>query len=437
MKLTMNNFRYLFSAKTTLLLLSTLLATSVVAQDAAGNQEEKNSFVYQREEFHERGGLPNTFYKIANQRQVKIAYIGGSITEASEGWRSLTFSWFRLNYPQTAFYEINATIGGTGSNLGVFRLERDVLEHDPDLIFVEFAVNDGGPREKVLRSVDGMIRKIRKDNPQTDICLVYTAAEVHIKKLVKGELKPAVIAMEELADYYQLPSIDMGVEIAKLYLEEKLVLVADPSENANTIVFTQDHTHPLKESGHPIYAATVVKYLEQMSKTAKSVNYSLPAPYVDDSWENATMVDISSTELSGTWHEVDEDQEIAAKFGRFMPVIYKGAPGSTMRFTFEGNVLGFYDVVGPKTGIIEITVDGQTQEKFRFDQWCDNYRKSNFFIPDLEEGIHEVEVKVTDQSVDKAQILSKKKITITDPTRYDGTSWFPANVMIVGKLLDQ
>ena len=30
-----------------------------------------------------------------------------------------------------------------GDNLSVFRLERDVLVRKPDLLFVEFAVNDG------------------------------------------------------------------------------------------------------------------------------------------------------------------------------------------------------------------------------------------------------------------------------------------------------
>ena len=43
------------------------------------------------EESHIRAGLPNFFNKILSGHPVRIAYIGGSITEAKDGWRDLTF----------------------------------------------------------------------------------------------------------------------------------------------------------------------------------------------------------------------------------------------------------------------------------------------------------------------------------------------------------
>lgn len=48
------------------------------------------------EEFHQRDGLFNIFHKISTQRQIRIAYFGGSITVASEGWRDLAFIGFAL-----------------------------------------------------------------------------------------------------------------------------------------------------------------------------------------------------------------------------------------------------------------------------------------------------------------------------------------------------
>lgn len=64
----------------------------------------EKSLLSKLEESHRRDGLPNIFHKISTQWQIKIAYMGGSITAASEGWRDLTFNWFRINYPQTALY---------------------------------------------------------------------------------------------------------------------------------------------------------------------------------------------------------------------------------------------------------------------------------------------------------------------------------------------
>ena len=131
------------------------------------SQIKKAESIKNLKEFHERKGLPNFYNKIKTSRQVRIAYFGGSITAAESGWRELSFDWFRLKFPQTAFYQINAAIGGTGSNLGVFRMEKDVLNGKPDLIFVEFAVNDAGQsREKILKSMEGIIRKCWKGLPK-------------------------------------------------------------------------------------------------------------------------------------------------------------------------------------------------------------------------------------------------------------------------------
>lgn len=409
-----------------------LLCFSLPAQEKPG----KNAPVFKMQEFHQRGGLPNVFYKIKTQRQVRIGYIGGSITEAKDGWRDLTFSWFRLNFPKTAFYQVNATIGGTGSDLGVFRMEHDVFTGKPDLLFVEFAVNDDGfTRENVLRSMEGLIRKTWAAFPNTDICFIYTTAEKFCPDLVNGKPQSASQAMEELAEYYGIPSIHVGMEIARLYAQGKLILSGDPAENAHTIVFTKDHTHPLPESGHPLYGSLIAKYLEKMSKKADEKKHLLPSPYTTDNWQTAQMVDISQTELQGKWTKLPANNPIVQQFSEFMPTVYQAKPGSSMYFKFKGSVLGFYDCVGPGTGVIEISVDGKKQEKYRFDQYCSSFRKNCFFVDGLSDGPHEVEVSVPGTKIDKAAILSKKEISIEDPAKYEGLDWFPANVMIVGELL--
>lgn len=56
---------------------------SVTAQETKHEKVD----VFKMKEFQIRDGLPNVFYKIETQRQVRIGYIGGSITEATEGWR--------------------------------------------------------------------------------------------------------------------------------------------------------------------------------------------------------------------------------------------------------------------------------------------------------------------------------------------------------------
>ena len=94
--------------------------------------------------------LNNTKHKLIYDKKLTVAYFGGSITAGagasneSKCYRALTTAWLKEKYPDAQITEINAAIGGTGTSLGMFRCDRDVLQHKPDLIFMEFAINDEG-----------------------------------------------------------------------------------------------------------------------------------------------------------------------------------------------------------------------------------------------------------------------------------------------------
>ena len=65
-------------------------------------------------------------------------------------------------YPQARFKFRDAAIGGTGSQLGVFRLDRDVLARRPDLVFLDFSANDdiySGNRE-TLASYEAIVHRL-------------------------------------------------------------------------------------------------------------------------------------------------------------------------------------------------------------------------------------------------------------------------------------
>ena len=136
--------------------------------------------------FSVRGGLGNVLAKLKGDGAANIAYFGGSIT-AQAGWRVKTLEWFRDTWPAAKVTEINAAIGGTGSDLGVFRCGQDVLAHKPDFVFVEFAVNDGGAApDSIYRTMEGIVRQIWRANPETDICFVYTIHKAFIPDYEKG-----------------------------------------------------------------------------------------------------------------------------------------------------------------------------------------------------------------------------------------------------------
>ena len=155
---------------------------------------------------------------------VKIAYFGGSIT-AMDGWRRLSREWLKSRYPNCGIDEIDAAIGGTGSSLGVYRYGQDVLDKNPDLIFVEFATNDaGGKPENIWRNFDGIVRQTWKRNPTTDIIFVYTITASMMPDYVNGFCNRAASAMERIADHYGIPSICFGPRVAAEAKAGRLVM---------------------------------------------------------------------------------------------------------------------------------------------------------------------------------------------------------------------
>ena len=63
--------------------------------------------------------------------------------------------WWQTRFPSSAVTLVNAGIGATGSDIGTFRVKKDVIEKDPDFVVVEFAVNDAGLKQRYVRKDDG------------------------------------------------------------------------------------------------------------------------------------------------------------------------------------------------------------------------------------------------------------------------------------------
>ena len=68
----------------------------------------------------------------------------------------------------------NAGIAGTPSKLGIVRLDRDVLSTDPDICFVEFAVNDGGENDFQM-AYESIIRTLIEHD--VAVVLVFAVTE--------------------------------------------------------------------------------------------------------------------------------------------------------------------------------------------------------------------------------------------------------------------
>ncbi|MCX5644639.1 MAG: alpha-L-fucosidase [Phycisphaerae bacterium] len=407
-------------------------------------------------ELRARDGLPNFFARAKAGEKLTVAYFGGSIT-AANGWRPQTTAWLRQHYPQANFTEIDAAIGGTGSDLGVFRLGHDVLDYHPDLVFVEFAVNDSGaPPEQIYRCMEGIVRQIRHANPATDICFVYTMHDGMLRDLAAGRLPRSASAMELIADHYGIPSIHLAQEAARrvnagewVFTAPKPEVPADPAKGLPARpAFAGDSCHPFAETGHKLYTEAIARSFKAMEGLVRSVparasketprGVTMNTPFAPDNHENAKLIPLTAAMLGDGWQSLDlKTDPIAKGFARRLPVLWRAdKPGATLTFAFHGRSAAIYDLLGPDGGELEVVVDNRPAKMVRrFDAYCTYHRLgTTALLSDTQVGDHTVTIRLTGNTFDKAEILSHNKNKIDDPARFAPLRWYAGALLIDGDL---
>lgn len=425
-----------------------LLSALALCAAVLGRAADQEFPLAAAQEVRARGGLPNFFRKAQTTgAELKIAYLGGSIT-AQNGWRVQTLAHFKRAYPQASFAEINAAIGGTGSDLGVFRVRQDVLSKGPDLLFVEFAVNDGGadPR-RIIRCMEGIVRQAWQANPGTDICFVYTLTEALSPPMLEGRLPRSASAMERVADHYGIPSIVLGMEVAKLAKAGRLLwkaplpkTAAEKAALGDKFVFAADGVHPHDSTGQVLYAEAVVRSLPALALANATPAPHVTGPALDPAnWERATLMPITAAKLSAGLTPLDMATDAYAKgWAKRLPAMVRlTKPGQSLEFRFKGTHCAVYDVVGPAGGMVAVTLDGKALKPVpRIDAYCTYPRLSTFVVgADLPEGEHVVRLELLPDPIDKAAVLAKNKNRIDKPERFAPLEFHPGGLLLVGELV--
>ena len=411
-------------------------------------QQNENSNTMQ--ELSIRNGLPNFIKKATQGKSLKVAYLGGSIT-AQEGWRVTSFDWFKHRFPKAKFNQINATIGGTASDFGAFRVGNQVLKYHPDLVLVEFAVNDDGAAEdRVIRDMEGTVRQIWQQNPQTDICFIYTTKQSYIEN-GKGLLPATAVVMEKVAEHYQIPSINFGLEVAKRVADNNLIMRGAERKLNGIDVFSSDGVHPFLATGHVIYNQVFTRSFETLiTKNSNKIAAHMLANQLNaESLTHPKMLDISKGKLTKGWQILPikklpiysdmgkNDVPTLTDFGHYLTKFAKVCQsGESLTIHFKGKTIGIYDFMGPSTGKIQVEVDGVIKDTIsRFDPWCTYMRMNYFFVDKLEDKEHKVVFKLLSEPYDKAAILAQIGNSIENPADYKENNWYVAKILIDGVLL--
>ena len=328
----------------------------------------------------------NHFYRaVKEKKHVTIGFIGGSITDprGRERWSEYVTSWFISEYPDVIVDVENAAIGATGSNYAVFRAQRDLIDRGCDIIFIEYAVNDGGAETAVRNaSREGLIRKLA-NNTEADLVITYTYAGDFLQDMLAGKFPATITEFEELADYYGISSVFMSsyaldcVKRGVLRWEEWL----------------PDGLHPA-HVGSRFYSEPVCALLERMLE-AKCENETVwpIEPLYADNWEFAECLPLEKLERNGYWRLYRcLDRPLVDR------VLSSTCYGSSLKGSFEGTGVVLTVSFGKMSTDFRWRVDGGEWHRSddRRTEWMDDYTwlKTNLLVKGLENGSHTLEIEV-------------------------------------------
>lgn len=242
--------------------------------------------------------LKNLMKRAANGESLVIGFLGGSITQGSLSstpetcYAYLVYEWWKKTFPNAAFSFVNGGIGGTTSHYGGARAWKDVLCYRPDIVTVDFSVNDDA-NEFFEETYEGTLRRL--------LAAPSAPAVVVLNNVFYDTGKNAQDYHNRIADHYGIPHVSIKDTIYP-DVESGKIVRAD---------ITPDNLHP-NDKGHRLVADEICRLLDSIKAEAEEEKIAgeniedkstkteasvlLPAPLTENAYEYSRLIQIQDNE---------------------------------------------------------------------------------------------------------------------------------------------
>ena len=242
--------------------------------------------------------LKNLMKRAAKGESLVIGFLGGSITQGSLSstpktcYAYLVYEWWKKSFPNAAFSFVNGGIGGTTSHYGGARAWKDVLCYRPDIVTVDFSVNDDA-NEFFEETYEGTLRRL--------LAAPSAPAVVVLNNVFYDTGKNAQDYHNRIADHYGIPHVSIKDTVYP-DVESGKIVRAD---------ITPDNLHP-NDKGHRLVADEICKLLDSIKaemeeetiageniegkSTKTEASVLLPAPLTENAYEHSRLIQIQDNE---------------------------------------------------------------------------------------------------------------------------------------------
>ncbi len=221
------------------------------------------------------------FSKAEAGESLTVGVLGGSITQGAacsnpeSRYHGVLLTWLRKTFPNAQFNLINAGVGSTGSDYGALRAERDLLSRKPDLVILEFGVND--KTRDYAETYEGCVRQILSAPNKPALILLF---------MMWKDGSNAQEWQSKIGYHYQLPMISYRDALW-------------PEIQAGRIRWTDispDIVHP-NPVGHTFAGEILCAFMEKSLRADKQnissfhPSVELPSPLFSDLYGNCVLLE--------------------------------------------------------------------------------------------------------------------------------------------------
>lgn len=224
--------------------------------------------------------LRTCMQRAAQGEELVIAFLGGSITQGSlastpeKSYAYRVFSWWEETFPKATFHYVNGGIGGTTSHYGVSRAVTDVLMYQPDVVVVDFSVNDDA-EPFFQETFEGVIRRLLSWNSRPAVLI--------LNNVYYETGKNAQEYHNAIGDWYGVPHVSIRDTVwQKMQAGEYTIRDLTP-----------DGLHP-NDLGHQLVALQLTAFLQQVKESVQEGldDNGLPKPMTENAYESAKRLTI-------------------------------------------------------------------------------------------------------------------------------------------------
>ena len=333
------------------------------------------------------GRLKETMKKALRGEEITIAFLGGSITQGSLSSKETTcyayfvYEWWKETFEKATIHYVNGGIGGTSSHFGAARAKEDVLIYQPDVIFIDFSVNDEA-EPFFQETYEGVLRQ-----------------------LLTWQSKPAVVLLNNVfydtghnaQEYHNAIGEHYGIP----YVSIKDTIYEEIKKGRYTRKeLTPDGLHP-NDKGHRLVAEQLILLLENVKEQVEGQRMENPyenlekvslepmkEPMTQNAYETAYRLTIqNSIPLLEGFHADTEEKKGHLDFFKNGWIGKK--IGDRITFSVEGSCIAvqYRKTIQKPSPIAKVVLDGNEEETMILDgNFQEDWGDCLFLQPILHHG---------------------------------------------------